>query len=489
MVMATTASELDTLRARWRAAVRRAMQRGPALVSVGIVLPAVDPLDLFARFAGTARDRFYWERPADDVAFAGAGAAWTIESPSAIEAGRSWRALLAGAIVDAPIVARRAASTHGDSLDTPGLMDGPLLVGGFAFDRLRPATSLWQGYPSGRLVLPRLTLVTQGDTSTLTVNAIVSSTVACDIDAMVDDVEAILASRTVVGTTDGAAGRGDHGYPWVEDVLPRAEWEALVAGGARACREDALCKVVLARSVRVHARDDLDVVAVLRDARAAYPNAFTFAVARGDRAFVGATPERLVRLYDGAADVACLAGSTGRGAMPEEDRLRGDLLLASPKDRAEHLFVVDAVRDALADACPDLQIPAAPRLLRLHNVQHLYTPVTGRVAPGTGVLDLVARLHPTPAVGGQPREEALAYIRAHEGLDRGWYAAPVGWLNGRGEGEFAVALRSALVSGDEATLFAGCGIVASSSPAAEYEETRLKLRPMLAALGARQERL
>ena len=489
MVTAPAMPELETLRGRLRAAARRVAPGRPALVSAGGTLPAIDPLDLFACAAGVARDRFYWERPADGTAFAGAGAAWTIEASSPVEAGQAWRALLAGAIVDTPASLQEtgALGEGGSGRGAPDPMSGPLLVGGFAFDPLRPATPLWDGYPAGRLILPRLTLVTQGDTSILTVNIVVSDGAERDIDAVVDDIEDLLCDLPAAPDTGAIVGSCDLG---VEDALPRAEWEALVAGAARACRDGSPRKVVLARAARArtHSRDNLDVVAALRYAREAYSNAYTFAVARGERMFLGVTPERLARLHDGVADVACLAGSIARGATPEEDRARGDLLLSSPKDRAEHFFVVDAVRDALAGVCPDLQVPAEPRLLRLHNVQHLYTLVTGRVAVGTGVLDLVARLHPTPAVGGQPREEALDYIRAHERLDRGWYAAPVGWLNGRGEGEFAVALRSALVRDGEATLFAGCGIVAGSSPAAEYEETRLKLRPMLAALGARQGR-
>jgi len=478
MVALTMSPTLDTLRARWRDAAGRARRRvtpgHPVLVSVSLALPAIDPLNLFARAAVGARERFYWERPADDVAFAGVGAAWVVESASPIVVGRAWRALLDGAVID--------ATAEGAGRATTDSMAGPLLVGGFAFDPARPATTLWEGYPAGCLILPRLTLVTRGATSIVTLNALTSGGDGENTERMIRDAEDLLAytagARTVSEfVRDGAL--------CVDDVIPRVAWEALVADGARACRDGALRKVVLARAARARSRETLDTVAALRYARVAYPNAYTFAVAHGDRTFIGVTPERLARLHDGLADVSCLAGSSARGATPEEDRTRGAALLSSAKDRAEHAVVVDAVRDALAGVCPDLSVPAAPRLLRLPNVQHLYTPVTGRATAGTDVLDLVARLHPTPAVGGQPRAPALDYIRTYEGLDRGWYAAPVGWLDRHGEGEFVVALRSALVRGDEATLFAGCGIVADSCPAAEYDETRLKLRPMLAALGAR----
>jgi isochorismate synthase len=269
----------------------------------------------------------------------------------------------------------------------------------------------------------------------------------------------------------------------VDDVRPRREWEALVEDAAHACRNGALEKVVLARAVRARARAPFDPVVALERLRDAYPNAYVFAVARGPRCFLGATPERLVRLRDGTVDATCLAGSAPRGETPEEDARLGSALLASAKDRAEHAIVVRSVRAALEGVCSEVHSPDEPRLLRLRNVQHLYTPVDGHVSWPTCVLDLVQRLHPTPAVGGYPREEALRFIREREGLDRGWYAGPVGWLDRRGDGEFAVALRSALLHGAEATLFAGSGIVAQSRAPDEYAETCLKLRPMLNALG------
>jgi isochorismate synthase len=270
----------------------------------------------------------------------------------------------------------------------------------------------------------------------------------------------------------------------VDDLLPRWEWEALVEDAARACRNGALEKVVLARAVRARARGKpFDPAVVLERLRDAYPNAYVFAVARGPRCFLGATPERLVRLRDGAVDASCLAGSAPRGETPEEDARLGAALLASAKDRAEHAVVVRSVGAALEGVCREVRAPDVPRLLRLRNVQHLYTPVEGRVAGPTCVLDLVQHLHPTPAVGGYPRERALRFIHDREGLDRGWYAGPVGWLDRRGDGEFAIALRSALLHGAEATLFAGCGIMAQSRGSDEYAETCLKLRPMLNALG------
>ena len=209
-----------------------------------------------------------------------------------------------------------------------------------------------------------------------------------------------------------------------------------------------------------------------------------FAVARGDECFLGASPERLVRLRHSNVRATCLAGSIARGATPEQDRQLGEDLLASDKDRAEHAFVVRAICDELVELC-DGRISTGPlSLMKLRNIQHLFTPIVGRVESGRNILDLVERLHPTPAMGGTPREPALEMIRRYEGMDRGWYAAPVGWMDARGEGEFAVAIRSALLRGSAAALFAGCGIVVGSDPEREYAESCLKLRPMLSVLGA-----
>jgi isochorismate synthase EntC len=167
----------------------------------------------------------------------------------------------------------------------------------------------------------------------------------------------------------------------------------------------------------------------------------------------------------------------------ERDALAGQLL-ASDKDRREHEIVVSSTMQALAEVCAEVfRLPGTPRVVPARSVQHLETPLRARLSRAGTVLDLVERLHPTPAVGGFPRDAALALLRELEEIERGWYAGPVGWTDLDGEGEFAVAIRSALLTGSRASLFAGCGIVADSNPAAEFAETRLKLLPMMSALG------
>ena len=213
----------------------------------------------------------------------------------------------------------------------------------------------------------------------------------------------------------------------------------------------------------------------------AHPDCATFAVRRGPATLVGATPERLVRVRQHGVDVSVLAGTARRGESRTDDRARGLALLAAAKERHEHALVLSAVRDALGPLCARVSSPESPRLLRTQAVQHLWTPVRGVLRPEAGLFDCVAALHPTPAVCGTPRETARSLIESSEGLARGWWSGGVGWSDGRG-GEVSVVLRSALLRDREALLCAGAGIVAGSRWEDELEETRLKLRPMLAAL-------
>ena len=205
-------------------------------------------------------------------------------------------------------------------------------------------------------------------------------------------------------------------------------------------------------------------------------------MARHGTCCLGATPERLVRLAGRRVDTAAVAGSAARGRSPEEDARLARALSESKKEQAEHAVVVRALRAALEDLCAELTLPEAPRLLRLDGIQHLETPLVATLRGSPHVLDLVARLHPTPAVGGSPREAALAWLAAREQLERGWYAGPLGYVDASGGGEFFVALRSALLRAGEARLFAGAGVVEGSTPEAELRETRLKLRALLAPL-------
>lgn len=269
---------------------------------------------------------------------------------------------------------------------------------------------------------------------------------------------------------------GDH---TIESHPPVSDWAGFVDAAVHAIRSDEYEKVVLARSVTVSSSQPVAILRVFRQLVGRYPQCFNFAWKSGSSVFMGASPELLAAIDGSRFRSNPLAGSASRGEGEDDDELIGLALMASSKDQEEHRLVVADMEERLAGIVSDLGIPTQPVLKKMATVQHLSTVIEGTVDDCTGVLDVVAAVHPTPAVGGVPRSKAVAYIAANEALDRGWYTGGVGWLTPSGDGEIAIALRCGLINGVTTALFAGAGIVGDSDPAAEVLETRLKLRPLL----------
>jgi len=265
---------------------------------------------------------------------------------------------------------------------------------------------------------------------------------------------------------------------WQDGSLTALQWEQAVAQAVARIRAGDLSKVVLARDQTAVAAQEIDVRLLLRRLASRYPACYTFACA----GLVGATPELLIRRDGQQISSLVLAGTAPRGSGPGEDAALGAAMLTSAKDVEEHEYAVASVRDALAPLCTRLDVEPQPSLLALANVQHLATKVTGALAGDRSALSVAAALHPTAAVCGTPADAAMELIRELEGMDRGRYAGPVGWVDGQGNGDWGIALRCAEINGQRARLFAGCGIVAGSDPAAELAEAQPKFRPMQYAL-------
>lgn len=471
-------------------AVNEARRSGrPRVVSVAFPAEPLDPIDVFAEARAQGETAALWQLPARGVAIVGIGAEaeLTAEGPDRFGAvARQWRALVA----DAVVVGDAGGATH------PG--PGPVAMGGFAFD-VGGAAGPWAGFGDGWLCLPRTMYGVADRKHWLTVNTTVTqetepaaATLAVEqarrrMTLWTHNGVPVAASRDadespVVAREAGSAMEGVS-LP-TADLPDKQSWLAAVERVSEHIRAGRLEKAVLARSVRVELPAQFSVRAALMELRQNYPECYIFAVGRGDASFVGATPERVVHLEQGRVKVACMAGSTGRGATEAEDRTLGEALLADAKNVEEHEVVLRSILTALAPVCVGVTAGTAPSLRKLANVQHLYTPVTARVAGDRDILDLVSRVHPTPAIGGHPTADALELIAAEEQMHRGWYAGPIGWINVDGEGEFAVGLRSGLLRPGEARLFAGCGIMGDSEPESEYTESVLKLRPMMKALEA-----
>ena len=388
-----------------------------------------------------------------------------------------------------PNTSLRACTSLGK--DAPATA-GPFLVGGFGFANAAPREPHWQDFPAGRLILPEIAIAVSGERSWCTLVRPVQPAeqlqpgtrareIADDIRAGFDEVRRSLANRSLVDASTAEAGSHRPDFHACADRT-HAEYRAQVEAALSEIAEGRFEKVVLARSISVREEGDYDPCALLDTLRRAHPTCAIFAVARPGVVFLGATPECLVRLVDGRVETASVAGSAPRGRSPEEDLELGRQLRESKKEQAEHAFVVRALCDALAPHCDGLEVRESPRLMRLQDIQHLETPIKGRLCAPRSILELVGSVHPTPAIAGAPREEALEWLNANENLDRGWYSAPIGFADSEGGGEFYAALRSAVLRGSEARLFAGAGVVDGSDPEAELRETRLKLRAMLAPL-------
>lgn len=462
---------------------------GPSpLISTTLPVAALDPIDLFAAARSLDLEAALLLQPAADRSIVGIGRAWAIEAagPDRFSvATAAWRAVLAGAL------------RSGESTAIPE--DGPLLLGGLGFTGRTPeADDPWASFGAASLVLPSFGLAQRAAGSSLTVAVGPDQVDGLDagrLELLWNDLVHDAGARSALVAGGPAVARGptetpepaeapEPGVLRVIDERPdRAEWDRTVGLFAGAVGRGRIDKVVLARRVIFRADADIDIVAALRHLARTAPESTTFAFVRDGTTFLGATPERLVRTVGRSFETVAIAGSAARGREPVEDARFAAALLASEKEREEHAVVVDMLRTSLTPIAEVLQVADTPTILPLRHVQHLATQVTGRLRDEAGLLALAQQLHPTPAVGGAPRDVALALITEHEGFDRGWYAGPVGWLGADGDGELMVALRCGLVTGLQATLFAGCGIVADSDPTREWEESRLKLRTMTAALG------
>ncbi len=268
------------------------------------------------------------------------------------------------------------------------------------------------------------------------------------------------------------------GVRWHDGSVSAPQHVRAVAAAVARIRAGDLKKVVLARDLHATAAAPIDIRALLRRLAARYPGCYTFSCA----GLAGATPELLISREGRQVRSLVLAGTVPRGATPDEDAAFGGGLLASAKDAEEHRYAVESVRDVLAPLCERLTVDASPSLLRMAEVQHLATRVEGTLAREASALALAGALHPSAAVCGTPTDTALELIRELEGMERGRYAGPVGWLDARGNGEWGIALRCGEIDGARARLFAGGGIVAGSDPEAELAEAQSKFRPMQFAI-------
>ena len=461
MIAATAALEsLEALLAQARGRRR--------LVSVTVPVELEDPSGaVFAsRLAG---DRWFcWEHPdRDGFALAALG--------SAHEAVSRGPGRFGDLVAVCAEVARGRLSEEPDRLPAGA---GPVWVGGFAFGPDSGRVPHWSSFPPALMVMPELVLHRSGGRTHLTLCALAGS--GADPEATLRRLGARVAALDQADLP--LADPHLTGESRIASVLPPGRFEQSVARAVDRIRAGELEKVVLAREVAVESPRAHEPAAIYGALRELFASCFCFCCGSPEAAFLGASPELLVRRSGAGAATVALAGSTRRSADPSVDDHLGEQLLRSTKDRREHEIVVRRIERTLRGQAVWVEAAPEPGLVRVANIQHLATPIRAQLSEPRSAIELAGLLHPTPAVGGEPRDRALATIAELEELDRGWYAGPVGWMDAAEDGEFCVAIRSALLRDRIAHLFAGNGIVAASDPEAELAETELKLEALLPLL-------
>lgn len=440
------------------------------LISTHIPCPDVT----LAQFLQSARGqaRFYWESSHDNVAFAGIGVALDIMAYGA-DRFETIRHDAMELFADAMV------------LDEQEALATPRLFGGFSFrDDFVPDVA-WSDFPPAHFVLPHYQLVRVGDVTWLAINAHIPYGEPPLM--LLPDLKEALTTKVTELQNYVAPPLPDIKQTALDYPMPYDIWEANLNDATARMKNGDFNKVVLSRVAEIRFNKQVNTDSALHFLAETYPETYRFLFEpRPHSAFYGATPELLATVKGKYFETMALAGSIQRGNSPEEDKVYANELLNSPKDGYEHQVVIDGIKSRLQPLAESMTI-GETGIMSLSNIQHIHTPISADLKQNDGIIPVVQALHPTPALGGDPRDIAMEAIGKYESVPRGWYAAPVGWIDRELNGQFGVAIRSAIAQEKRVWLYAGAGIVADSEPQKEWDETALKFVPMLNALDISSE--
>ena len=440
------------------------------LFSYTFKFEARDLLPLLSHPADRKNYRVYWEQP--DKAFSLAGLGKVLELNT--DSNHSLRQL------NNEINNHFKTAVHVSC--TP--LAGPRFLGGHSFDFNSKSDLSWNGIPKASFILPECLATLNKDGCWLTISRMVTKNDTHKLLLREFNKNCTHYEKRLPVTLPPFCHVPVNTY---KDIPSRDEYDKMIYSVLEEIKPEKLEKVVISRSHQVKIGKEFSVVSSIQILRNMYPKCTNFFFSFPEvGVFFGATPERLIQKNNQSIKTEALAGTIERGRNMEEDRLLAETLFNSHKEREEHQFVVDDIKVILEKNVSSLDIPDQPNIFKLKNVQHLKTSIIGKLKNNQNILDLVKLLHPTPAVAGTPINKAMKVIRKLEPHCRGWYAGPVGWIDSVGNGDFFVALRSALVKDEEAHIFVGGGIVSESLPDKEWHETELKLQPIISALSGGQ---
>ncbi len=455
-----------------RSVVDRA-QKGPVLCSLTLPMEGIDPLAALEILGRPDSFRYYWEHPDQELAIAAGEQVVRIRSQQTdrfnyiAKQMEYWK--------------ERTVSFSAFQHSLSGIH----FLGGFSFHN-QPQSHHWREFGTTGFVIPQWLIVRDGQLTMLTLTYRVAPSESYEslfqrienrLEQIVRNIMAFHSSDSEL--MDGSCFNDDDSL-WTDH---KSDFLRSVNLATKRIASGLFKKVVLAREVIIPLSRSVNVTHMLNMLRTSYPTCYTFLFQLNrNAAFVGSSPERLASFRSTILLTEGLAGSTFRGKTATEDASLEKALIQSEKDLHEHKVVVDAIGERLRAYSEDVNYPASPSVRKFKNVQHLYTPISAQLQEQTAPITILEALHPTPAVGGFPRDTALENMQELENLDRGWFAGPLGWFNTHGRGEFCVGIRSGLIEPHRAHLFAGCGIVANSDPEAEWTETLIKFLPMRTAL-------
>ena len=430
----------------------------------------IDPLTLLEILTIDDSFRYYWERKDLQLSLSGAGS--VIHFKGSGDNRFKDIADQSKDIIKKTLVYKACDHT----------LAGINFLGGFSFfDDMESKN--WQDFGSANFIVPEWLYIQHKNKNILTLTIQISSeetyeSVYSTVRGKLDEI-----SEKMINPTSSDASHNKISYEVVEKPDAYQHWKDSVNKATDLISNKEFEKIVLAREIEVKTDRPVSPTRLLHQLSEQYETSYCFLLQyNNDSAFMGCSPERLASFQANFVLAEGLAGSISRGTSSDEDANLAEKLLKSAKNREEHQYVVKAIEDHLKQFTEQIDYPEIPVIKKFVNVQHLYTPITAWMNTKVDPLAILEQLHPTPAVGGAPRDNALPWIKKLENFDRGWYAGPVGWYNPNGRGEFCVGIRSGLIQSNIARFYAGCGIVADSKPHMEWEETNLKLIPMLSAV-------
>lgn len=442
-------------------------------LSISFPIQKVDVLAVLEQNLDKTSFEYYWEKPSESFSIAAAGEVSRIRTTGKNrfkEASRTGKELINE-------IFHVSKLSHSKS--------APHLFGGFSFYDHNVGKE-WSEFGAASFTLPEWSIIANGSLCLLTITFKLNSndTVASLSNGIYEKLRLLNDLCSSEDYEPGAEPEENHNISLPDKDSPEFfNWKYSIDNATNHIAKGKYEKIVLARKFRIKTPGSVCDTHILNRLRHQYPDCYSFLIRQGENSsFIGCTPERLASFNNEFILTEGLAGSTPRGKTASEDVQLENELLKSKKDRNEHEFVINAIFKSLKSYSDSLHIPKLPSIKKLTNVQHLYTPIRAHIKKGVSKTEVLKNLHPTPAVGGYPKEKAVPYISQFEDFDRGWYAAPIGWINANGDGEFVVAIRSGLIKKDEVNFYAGCGIVDGSDPVKEWEETNLKFIPMLSAL-------